>query len=70
MKIDSRGLHLCQVRGITISKSRFLPAPITVRTEKTRDFVTLSLADNDINQIMIHIKITPEVKKLLKEAIE
>ena len=63
-------MKTCQVKGLTISNSGFLPAPITVRTEKTGDFATLSLADDDIKQIMIQIQITPEVKKLLKEIIE
>lgn len=63
-------MKTCQVKGLTISNSGFLPAPVTVRTEKTGDFATLSLADDDIKQIMIQIPITPEVKKLLKEIIE
>ena len=38
---------------------------ITVRTETTGDFSTLSLADDDGN-IMIQVVVTPEVKKVLK----
>lgn len=60
----------CQARGLTISNSGMIPAVVTLRTEKTGDFATLSLSDDDIKQIMIQIVITPEVKKLLKEVIQ
>ena len=41
---------------------------ITVRTEKGRDdFTTLSLADDELG-LMIEIRVTPEVKNLLKGA--
>ena len=41
---------------------------ITVRTEKTGDFRTLSFAD-DNGGMMIQVALNPEVKKLLRELV-
>lgn len=45
----------------------FIPqkAPITVRTETTDNFTTLSLSDDD--ELMIQVVVTPEIKRLLKD---
>ena len=59
---------MADARGIIIKGK--IPIPkvtvVTIRTETTGGFSTLSLAD-DISGTMIQIAVTPEVKKLLKE---
>ena len=49
------------MKGITIPKM----CAITVRTEATGDFKTVSFADDD-GGVMIQVVVTPEVRKLLK----
>ena len=60
-------MKIAEARGIIIKGK--LPIPretvVTIRTETTNGFSTLSLAD-DISGVMIQIAVTPEVKKLLK----
>ena len=60
-------MKIAEARGMVIKGK--LPIPretvVTIRTETTNEFSTLSLAD-DISGVMIQIAVTPEVKKLLK----
>lgn len=61
-------MRIAQARGMVIKGK--LPIPrdtvVTVRTETTDGFSTLSLAD-DIGGVMLQVVVTPEVKRLLKE---
>lgn len=61
-------MRIAEARGIVIKGK--LPIPrdtvVTVRTETTDGFSTLSLAD-DIGGLMLQVAVTPEVKRLLKE---
>lgn len=41
------------------------PAEVTIRTEATGDFKTLSLSDD--KDLMIQVVVTPEIKKVLKD---
>ena len=41
---------------------------ITMRTEKTGDFATLSLSD-DVG-VMLQVEVTPAIKRLLKDVIK
>ena len=56
--------------GFVFTNGVFIPksTEITVRTETTGNFSTLSLADDD-KELMIQIAITPEIKKMLKGVI-
>lgn len=53
--------------GIVFEKGIPFPSPVTVRIEKTGDFKTLSLSDD--NAAFIEVVVTPEIKRLLKELI-
>lgn len=61
-------MRIAEARGMVIKGK--LPIPretvVTVRTESTDGFSTLSLAD-DIGGVMLQVVVTPEVKRLLKE---
>lgn len=61
-------MRIAEARGMVIKRQ--LPIPretvVTVRTESTDGFSTLSLAD-DIGGMMLQVVVTPEVKRLLKE---
>ena len=61
-------MRIAEARGMVIKGK--LPIPretvVTVRTETTDGFSTLSLAD-DIGGMMLQVVVTPEVKRLLKE---
>ena len=61
-------MKIAEARGIIIK--RRIPIPketvVTVRTETTDGFSTLSLAD-DISGVMLQVVVTPEIKRLLKE---
>ena len=60
-------MKICQASGIIVvdhSGLKYVEIPVTVRTERTGDFCTLSLSDD--KGIMIQVAITPEVRKLLK----
>lgn len=61
-------MRIAQARGMVIKGK--LPIPrdtfVTVRTETTDGFSTISLAD-DIGGLMLQVVVTPEVKRLLKE---
>ena len=61
-------MRIAEARGMVIKGK--LPIPretvVTVRTESTDGFSTLSLAD-DIGGLMLQVVVTPEVKRLLKE---
>ena len=60
-------MNMCIATGLVMDS--FIPVnpptEITVRTEKTGEFITLSLA-GDKEGIMIQVIVTPEVKRLLK----
>lgn len=53
--------------GLVCEKGRMSlkPREITVRTETTGHFSTLSLAD-DAKGLMIEITVTPEIKRILR----
>lgn len=61
-------MRIAEARGLIMK--RRIPIPeetvITVRTETTDGFSTLSLTD-DIGGVMLQVVVTPEVKRLLKE---
>ena len=59
-------MKTCICRGLIIGKTMDEKV-MTVRTERTGDFITLSISDDE--SIMIQIVVNPAVKKLLKEVI-
>ena len=63
-------MKLATTTGFVFTNGVFIPnsTEITVRTETTGNFSTLSLADDD-KGLMIQIAITPEIKKMLKGVI-
>ena len=56
-------------QGLNPMVNPFMPKEMVVRTEKTGNFATLSIADEDNNQ-MLQIIVNDEVKKMLKEVIK
>lgn len=60
-------MKMCQASGIIVvdhNGLKYVEIPVSVRTERTGDFCTLSLSDD--KGIMIQVEITPAVRKLLK----
>lgn len=60
-------MKICQASGIIgvdHNGLKYVEIPVTVRTERTGDFCTLSLSDD--KGITIQVDITPAVRKLLK----
>lgn len=63
-------MKTCQVRGLLMGGTfGMMPSVITVRSESSDNFHTISLSD-DRYEVMIQIPVTPEVKKILKEVIK
>ena len=64
-------MRMCQSRGVIIVDHndglKYVEIPVTLRTERTGDFCTLSLSDD--KGIMIEAVVTPAVRKLLKGII-
>ena len=54
--------------GLYITSRKMKQTVVTVRTERTGNFCTLSLADDD-EQVMIELAISPEIKRILKDII-
>lgn len=62
-------MRLCQVRGLLMGGTfGMMPSVITVRSESTDNFHTISFSD-DRYEVMLQIPVTPEVKKILKEVV-
>lgn len=64
-------MKMCQANGVVVFNDNgliYVEIPVTVRTERTGDCCTLSLAD-DLNGAMIQVEVTPAVRKLLKEVL-
>lgn len=61
-------MKIAQAGGFVFTPITVIPkaTPITVRTETTGDFSTLSLADDD-KGYMVQVAVTPEVKRILKQ---
>lgn len=61
-------MRLAEARGLVIAGK--LPIPretvVTIRTETTRGFSTISMAD-DNGSVMLQMVVNPEVKRLLRE---
>lgn len=59
------------VPGFYYTRSVFFPHPseITIRTETTGNFSTISFAQDD-KEIMLQVPVTEELKKILKGVIE
>lgn len=61
-------MKLAEARGLVIYGK--LPIPketvVTIRTETTRGFSTISLAD-DKDGVMLQMVVNPEVKRVLRE---
>lgn len=59
------------VPGFCYTRSQILPHPseITIRTETTGNFSTVSFAQDD-KCIMLQVPVTEELKKILKEVIK
>ena len=64
-------MKIANARGIIIKGKIPIPKEtvVTIRTETSCGFSTLSLAD-DLSGTMIQIAVTPEVKKILKAVIK
>lgn len=63
-------MRMCQGRGMIVvdhNGLKYVEIPVSVRTEKSGDFCTLSLSDD--KGIMIEVVVTPAVRKLLKEIL-
>ena len=61
-------MRIAESRGLVIDGKLPIPreAVVTIRTETTRGFSTISLAD-DNGGVMLQMVVNPEVKRLLKE---
>ena len=59
------------IPGFCFTNERLFPTSdeITIRTETTRNFTTISFAQDD-KGIMLQVPVTEELKKILKEVIK
>lgn len=63
-------MKICIVQGFYYNHNSLFPRPeeITIRTETTRNFTTISFAQDD-KGIMLQVPLTKEFKRILKEII-
>lgn len=61
-------MKLAVTNGMNMTANPFMTKRMVVRTEKTNNFATLSIADED-EGVMLQIVVSEEVKKILKDIV-
>lgn len=60
-------MQIAEGRGFVSLGGHPIPRPLTIRMEDANGHMTLSLADDD-KELMLLIDVNPEVKKILRRA--
>ena len=62
-------MKVAVTKGLNVTENPFSTKNLVVRTEKTGNFSTLSIADEDA-EVMLQIVVDEPIKKMLKEIVK